>query len=963
MSTRCGIVPLTLLTLLAAPLATQREVGFLPERALRWGEAGPTGGARARAAVIVTADRYGNAAFDVPSAKPSGEALRQALVQHAGFSRASIVELSRDQVHEAAVQAAIERAASSIGDGKTIQQGTLLVLWVGHGFTQGGEQQLFGHFTQQVANGFAPVVTQRQLVAWLDAAYAAARTRGVELATALVVDACRPNVAAPPKDAVAVRAKAWQVFSATSGKFALAPSPGAPFVFSQAFAEALDMRAKQSGTADLGDVFRQAKELTERRTAGSQVPELVPPSDSVLAKTSPAVVVPRRIAFRVRLVDALTGGRVERAAVRLDDTKHETSEGGLALAAAPGNHQLEVHAEGYLTRSESLPLGDERADGEVTVPLLPHVTVLRVRVTPPRVVEVRAQVAGARDRYHVLSGVTDGKGEVELRVPATGARIDLQLMRGSRRLEVASIDAQPSAWLRDRSGQHAGIPLVEAPVALSKAALDQLGDDLGLGVSDSAAPDEQPDVRGFDASEWQAARQNIAYERWDLARTNLQNIEAGGSAMTAWRRYVDARWARARLERALATGRRNGDFDAADEVVAWWKAAQGNPQVANQEELSRLMTELERERVPLAVRQGFEAGNRAYAAGDLEQALDSYLAVRSQANADYGQRFDEQIEDIRTRLYSRHLMAGNQHEADGDLDKARASYKEALKYNERARRYLARLDGTAVSELRVPGVVEPRKPDSARTAHDVLASRWGLAMQYVPDEYELLAEVDFELARRLGLDRIPATDDLAKAMNSAMPDCDRALMVLIELDNGHARGMLAIDTKNPQRVRDLVFNKESVPVIQAKDHLLVIADTDVRDTDRAAKPAPGVAPVAEAAESEQRLFFYSMALSKLSQGHAKGVTVTARLASSSPDRLAVRGTFTLLKKDAEDAEALTRIERDPRQLMDLLRDRSPALVVPLLEQTIDTLRVRVEGHDVHFEFTSPPVKDLMTLIK
>jgi len=677
----------------SADLAAQAAppVQFLPERPPSWGVAVAAGGC-ARAAVIVTADRYQTPAFDAPSVQPSGEVLRRALAEHAGFARAAIVDLAGEQVHEAAVQAAIERAARRVGDGQTIKRGTLLVVWVGHGFTQGSEQQLFGYYTQQTPGGFAPAVAQRQLAAWLDAAHESARARGVDLTTVLVVDACSPNLLAPPKDAVAVRAKAWQVFSAKSGRFALAGAGAAPSVFSQAFADAVDMRAKQSGTADLEDVFRQAKELTEQRSKGMQVPELLAPLDLALAKAPPAMVVPRRVGFTVRLVDALAGARVERARVRLDDAAHETGDSRLALAAAPGSHQLEVHASGYLTRAVPLVLGDEQADRELTVPLLPDVTVLRVRVSPPRVVEVRAQAPGARAGYHVLSGVTDVKGEVELRVPAGGSNLGLQVLRAGRELQTASVEPKATAWLRDASGQHTGIPFVEAPLALAKAVLEQLGDDLGAGIADAAAPKARPAVRGLDAGEWQAAQQNIARERWDLARVNLLNIEGGGDEVAAWRRYVDAHWAREGLETALADGRARGDFGAADEVLAWWKATDGKPSVENKDELARLLAELERERVPLTVRQGFEAGNQAYAAGELEKALAAYTAVRAQANASYGQRIDEQVDDIKTRLYTRHLLAGNQHEADGDVEKAKASYRDALKYSDRARRYLARLD-------------------------------------------------------------------------------------------------------------------------------------------------------------------------------------------------------------------------------------------------------------------------------
>ncbi|MEZ5963823.1 MAG: formylglycine-generating enzyme family protein [Planctomycetota bacterium] len=946
-----GVVVLS--ALLLAPLAAQREeVSFLPEHPVRWGDAGPAHGARARAAVIVTADRYGNTAFDAPSAKPSGEALRQALVEHAGFSRASIVELSGDQVHSAAVQATLERVAASIGDGKTIRQGTLLLLWVGHGFTQGGDQQLFGYFTQQVANGFAPVVTQRQLAAWLDAAYTAARERGVELATALVVDACRPNVGAPPKDAVAVRAKAWQVFSATSGKFALAPSAGGAFVFSQAFADAVDMRAKQAGTADLGDVFRQAKELTERRTAGAQVPELVLPGDAALAKTPPAVVVPRRIAFTVRLVDALTGGRVERGAVRLDDTKHDATEGRLALAAAPGNHQVEVHAEGYLTRAMSLELGDEQADGELTVPLLPHVTVVRVRVSPPRVVEVRVASDAARPNYHVMSGVTDVKGGVELRLPGGGPTLGLQVLRAGRELQTATVDGKAAAWLRDASGQHTGIPLVEVPVALGRAVLDQIGDDVGAGITDASAPGERPQVRGLDAGEWQAAQQNIARERWDLARVNLANIEGGGAVVIAWRRYVDAHWARALLEKALADGRRRGDFGAADEVIAWWQASGRDPSVENKNELARLLAELERERVPLAVRQGFEAGNQAYAAGELEKALAAYKAVRAQANASYGQRIDEQVEDIEARLYARHLLAGNQHEVDGDLEAARASYRAALLYSDRAQRYLARLEapaaratGTSASPsvgASRPASVQPRTPLPAS------------ARRYLPQGYDLVLDVDLDQLRALHLDGL--ADMLADREPSAkrwwsivLRECGRAVVGGRLGQRVEALAAFqAADAPRVQRELDEVdVRKDFAPNVFAQNGFVLVA-TAPQPRDEMARPSPDVVDLADPAPPGLALF--SMALGDASGGAVRAVRAEAVMES---DQVRIHGRLSLGTLDSETRALVGEALLDPAVLKTRFLDGMFLLppIRKLLEGVLPRLVLRRESAGVSFEAT------------
>ena len=68
-----------------------------------------------------------------------------------------------------------------------------------------------------------------------------------------------------PRVAELVSSKSWQVSSATDGQFALGGSPGEAMVFSQAFADALRLRAAQAGSADLQQVFVEARDATLQR--------------------------------------------------------------------------------------------------------------------------------------------------------------------------------------------------------------------------------------------------------------------------------------------------------------------------------------------------------------------------------------------------------------------------------------------------------------------------------------------------------------------------------------------------------------------------------------------------------------------------------------------------------------------------------------------------------------------------
>lgn len=672
-------------------LTAQEYADFLPEHPLRWESATATGAA-SRVAVIVTADEYrADPTWNLPSAKRSGELLRDALVKHGGVARDSVVLLSGERVHAGAVEDAIATAAARVGAAESAARPAMLIVaWVGHGWTEQKEQRLLGYYSQRAGERFQPAIGQSQLLAWLRQAQQAAGKRGVDLATMLLVDACRPNVGAPPGDAVGVRDDAWQVFGAKLGRLVAAGSGGEAFAFSGAFIEALQMRAQQAATSTLAEVFKQARDLTVRGTRNVQEPELLEPEKAERRASIPNLVVPRRVGFGLRLVDALTGGRVEGGRAVLDDTELVLGDAQIRLAGAPGAHQLEVRADGYLTRTESLTLGDGEADRELVMPLLPQVMVLRGRLTPPRVAHVRAVVAGARAGFHTLEADSDREGVFSLRVP--GVRdLRLQIVQRSRVVQTATPAITPAAWLRDRPGRHSGIAVADLVVALDKAALDALGADAAVAaLADDEAPKAEPTLADrFDRTEWLTARQRIAESKWELARVALAGVQEQSGVVDEWRRYVDGRWARHTLELALELGRTVGQWPGADEVIAWWAT---KPQVKNADEVARLLAELERERVPLSVRQGFEAGNHAFAAGELEKALDLYQAARGEANAHYGVRIDEQMNEIRARLFARHLSAGSQHEADGDAEKALESYTVAFRYNLlRARRYMDRL--------------------------------------------------------------------------------------------------------------------------------------------------------------------------------------------------------------------------------------------------------------------------------
>lgn len=140
-----------------------------------------------RAAVLVAADGYErHAEWALLSAKTSADVLRQRLAEYGGFAPAQVQVLSGRDVHEAAVRSAIVSAGERAGKATA---GVLYLHWIGHGWVQDGEQQMFGFYTDETGGSFAPAVARRQLLAWLQQAQAKAAARGAVLQPVLVVDA------------------------------------------------------------------------------------------------------------------------------------------------------------------------------------------------------------------------------------------------------------------------------------------------------------------------------------------------------------------------------------------------------------------------------------------------------------------------------------------------------------------------------------------------------------------------------------------------------------------------------------------------------------------------------------------------------------------------------------------------------------------------------------------------------
>jgi len=670
---------------LACPAPAQDAVTGLPSAPARWERGKGTLAAGGRSAVVVAADvNDRHEAWALPSARTSAEALRAQLADCAGIAPARIALLCGRDVHPDAVRSAIAAAGERAGGA----DGALLyVHWLGHGWVEDGELQLFGFYTDEAGAGFAPAVTRRQLVSWLGEAETKARVRGVELQTVLVVDACRVARGAPPPKAKLLQSHVFELYGGKDGEMVAAGGGGEGFAFTGALGAAMAALAS-SGEAGLDVVFREARDRTLRATTQRQEPVMTAPPGR-----TPTLVAPARVTFAVRTVDALSGARVEAARLRCDDRVSAITDAAAVLTATPGPHQLTVHAEGYLSRTEALVLDRGHDDAELTLSLLPALTIVRGRLVPPAVLGVRAHgVASPRRDYHVHEAVSAPDGRFELRL-GPGAGATLEVVAKGEVLQAQPLPP-PTSVAAGAGGGCDAVPVIEVVVPLGAAALAASGQGAaasGLGGAAAGAPAALPSLDDpLDRSDWERARAAIAADRFELARDDLRGIPSQDPALLAWRRWVDLRWARAVLERALRTGIAIGDFAGVDEVRQWLSARSQGDAGGDVDGLRALLAEVDREQIPLGTRHTFTAANAAVAAGELELALQGYGEALTGANAHYRSLIEAEIGRIRDRLYDRHMNAGAARELAGDLDAAWLEYAAALRFSARARTALAR---------------------------------------------------------------------------------------------------------------------------------------------------------------------------------------------------------------------------------------------------------------------------------
>jgi len=630
---------------------------------LRWSAASAR---TSRAAVLVAVDAYStNPAWALPNAVRSTDVMRDMLVERCGFPRDAVTVLSGQDVSADRVEAAILAAGDRL---RGATEGLLWVYFCGHGWVADGEQQVFTYLTREEGGRYEKTMPRRDVVRWM----AAARARAAApLDGVLVVDACRRNVGDPPPRARLVRSDVWEVYGVREGQLVAAGNSGEAFAFTRALADAAAALAASTGDADLQRVVAEATSRTLAMTR-VQEPEMLAPAG---AGAPPAIVLRARVRFAARILDALSGVLLSDANVVFDDQKLVAPGGTLALSGSASEHVLSVAVAGYLPRTERMLLKTEQSGASLDVPLLPAFVLVRGQVDPPRVVSVRALADGARAGYHVLETTSDARGGFELRLPClAGVRVDV--LQDGKVLVPVPLPSVVSRLLA--AGAVDGVGVVDVRVALPAGTVSRPAD----------APRFTSDA---DRIDWERAQRLADAGRYDLARETAASLQGSDHALTAWRQWLDSRWAEKELLAGLLAGKERGDWQQADLVVQWWKTATRD--IDNRERIAALVEDVAREHMPLATRRGYEAANRALAEGDVETALAGYLAVRDSLPDGYRKQTVVQVERLRLQLYERFMNAGAQAELEGDPAAALAAYAMALEHNARARGPAARLLG------------------------------------------------------------------------------------------------------------------------------------------------------------------------------------------------------------------------------------------------------------------------------
>ena len=504
----------------------------------RTADARSAGSGGMRQAIIAAADETeGREDWRIFFARTNAEAVRDVVRRRFGVPNDGVQLLQGPAVHADGIEAAINRSAARFSG----ESNLLIVYLTGHAYVDGtGSPVFFTYFTRDAGDGtFAGVVHRDQLHEWLARAKTAARQRGAEFRSLLIVDACRVRVLAPPPSARITPSADWEWYGTREGRFAEAPLGDSPSPFTAAIVEASDQLAR-AGEATLDQLVTRVGRLSADRTGGRQEPEMIQAAGLV---DSPVLIQSPRVAFGVQVVDAVTGLPLPNARVTVD--AQQVSNVAM-LRTAPGRHQLRVSATGYLRRSEEIDVGPDRTGQVLEIPVHPSLVLVRGQVAPARAVSLAWSGGDTTSGYYRLTATSEADGRFALRLPETARGGELRISEAGRILRVLAVPSTPTQFTRPPGSAYEGVPVIDLGVVALPSATSEMGTlyrasaasagsrvPLPPIVSDSVL--RQPPVLAdaIASDRLRAVARYAESGRWRLARANLQEMLQSGTAMDA----------------------------------------------------------------------------------------------------------------------------------------------------------------------------------------------------------------------------------------------------------------------------------------------------------------------------------------------------------------------------------------------------------------------------------------------
>lgn len=508
---------------------------------LRW-EVGAGGQQPMVAVLSVVADEYQAEPhhWNLPAALASSQRFVAGLRDVGALDERGTLLLRGREVH----QKAVERAIATLSELEPGRPLTLIVHWIGHGWTQDGRLHLMTYYTTQERSEGAGTARWQETIdtlrlhGWLTQARAARERAGGALEAVCVYQVCRPQLLLPSDPVpVLVADEVWQLFSVPAGHFAPAPRSDAPDAFTLAWETGVRRLAERGQGVRLAELHRELGALLRQRQEAP--PELTPPRQAPVAD-GPLVVPTARIDIMVEVVDALTQGvAVRQAEVNLSGRRLSLPEGRTTVEGimTGPQHRLVVSAPGYQTRSAELAISRRDLGRRLVVPLLPALWVVRGRISEglAEVVARGGTLGTLRREVHRTRVATDALGAFELLLPLDAGPVELAVQRGGATVLTLALPSPLTGSSDGYGNRHSDLGIVQLPQQAGSDRLDRLAIAVGGGGPlrfldprlEAAVREPAPPLPRDKAELWASALKDAEAGQLEVAANRLQAVLEG----------------------------------------------------------------------------------------------------------------------------------------------------------------------------------------------------------------------------------------------------------------------------------------------------------------------------------------------------------------------------------------------------------------------------------------------------